>query len=68
MKTARFTLMLVLLVILAASMAQAEVPWADSVIHTNPVLSRGLGPEMVTPGYAIVPLSNTGQDGQPVSS
>ena len=67
MKTTRYV-MLVLVVLLAANLAQADVPWADSVIHTNPVLPRGLGPEMVTSGYAIVPLSNVDRDGQPVSS
>lgn len=68
MKTTRYAVMVVLFVLLAASFAQADVPWADSVIHTNPVLSRGLGPEMVTQGYAIVPLSNTDQNGQPVNA
>jgi len=74
-------LVVMLFLLLAASMAQASVVvepgapadysrlrWADAVIHTNPVLGRGLGPEMVSPGYQIVPLSATDQNGQPVTA
>ena len=44
----------------------STLPWADGVIHTNPVLERGLGPEMVTPGYTIKNLTAIGRDGEPV--
>jgi len=81
MKSLRAVLVVLLFLLLAASMAQASVVvepgapadysrlrWADAVIHTNPVLGRGLGPEMVSPGYQIVPLSATDQNGQPVTA
>ncbi len=46
----------------------SQVRWADEVVHTNPVLPRGLGPEKVTFGYEIVPLSDIGRGGEKISA
>ncbi|MDO8686645.1 MAG: hypothetical protein Q7K11_00345 [Candidatus Berkelbacteria bacterium] len=59
---------LVFLLLMAIPVLAKDIPWADSVIHTNPVLTRGLGPEMVTSGYTIITLSRKGQDGEIVNS
>lgn len=65
----RIIFLFILLALVAPiSALAAEIPWADAIIHTNPVLERGLGPEAVSPGYQIVPLSDTGTNGEPVES
>jgi len=58
---------LVLVALVATSAFAREIPWADRYIHTNPVLERGLGPEMVTPGYELTTLTAIGRDGEEVT-
>lgn len=62
-------LMVILLVLIASMPIMAkDIPWADSIIHTGPVLERGLGPEMVSSGYEIVTLTDIGRNGEPIDS
>ena len=60
------TLLALSLVLMASATFGNELPWADGIIHTHPCLERGLGPEMITPGYCIQVLTATGRDGQVV--
>lgn len=61
-------LMIAALMALASVMAFGkDIPWADSIIHTDPVLERGLGPEMVTSGCELVVLTNIGRNGEEVT-
>jgi hypothetical protein len=68
-----------LFLLLAASMAQASVVvepgapadysrlrWADEILHSNPVLERGIAPSQVRVGYSLYPLSDRDRDGNPV--
>lgn len=63
----RTILIMTIAVLAIATAAFAEIPWADSIIHTDPVLERGLGPEMVSSGYQLTTLTAIGRDGEEVS-
>lgn len=63
----KIMLMLVLVALMATAAFAREIPWADRIIHTDPVLMRGLGPEMVTEGYTLATLTEIGRDGEKVT-
>ncbi|MEI7792082.1 MAG: hypothetical protein WCI57_01185 [Candidatus Berkelbacteria bacterium] len=63
------TLAMALLLAVASWSARpaGELPLFDKICHTNPVLERGLGPEIVTKGYSIQALGRYDRDGRPMT-
>jgi hypothetical protein len=56
--------LIAVVIISMVSVFAKDIPWADNIMRSDPVLARGLGPENVTPGYEITALSSLGRNGE----